>query len=129
MNLVINIFGVALLASFVCQLLKSKWPELASVLNIATAIVILLAVFSSLAYIIGFITDLSESIEIDDGYIKKILNAMAISLLVKLLTSFLKDMNNSALAFAAEFGGRICILAIILPIIIDAINALLELIG
>ena len=128
MSLAINIFGIALLVSFICQMLKAKWPELASVLNIATAIVIMMAVLSSLAHIVKFITDLSESININSNYIKRMLNVLAISLLMKLLTSFLKDMNHSTLAFTAEFGGRICIMAIILPIIIDAINALLKLI-
>lgn len=120
----IKIIGVGLIALIVIVIIKQYKPEFAIYISLVSGIIIVFLVFGKLSGIISILTDLSKKAGINATYLSIILKIIGIAILTEFGVSICKDAGETAIASKIEFGGKIIIISISVPII----AALLEVI-
>lgn len=120
----IKIIGVGLIALIVIVIIKQYKPEFAIYISLVSGIIIVFLVFGKLSGIISVLTDLSKKAGINATYLSIILKITGIAILTEFGVSICKDAGETAIASKIEFGGKIIIISISVPII----AALLEVI-
>lgn len=120
----IKIIGVGLIALIVIVIIKQYKPEFAIYISLVSGIIIVFLVFGKLSGIISILTDLSKKAGINATYLSIILKITGIAILTEFGVSICKDAGETAIASKIEFGGKIIIISISVPII----AALLEVI-
>ena len=121
---IVKIIGVALTALIIIIVLKQYKPEFATYASIIAGAIILFMVMDKLFAIVNLITDLTNKTGAGAEFIKILFKITGIAILTEFAVSICNDSGETAIANKIDFGGKIIIISISIPII----TALLELI-
>ena len=119
-----KIIGVGIIALIIIVIIKQYKPEFAIYVSLISGIIIIFLVFNKLAGILNLLTVLSKKTGMNATYLSIILKITGIATLTEFGVSICKDAGEAAIASKIEFGGKIIIMSISIPII----SALLEVI-
>jgi stage III sporulation protein AD len=119
-----KIIGVGIIALIIIVIIKQYKPEFAIYVSLISGIIIIFLVFNKLAGILNLLTVLSKKTGMNATYLSIILKITGIAILTEFGVSICKDAGEVAIASKIEFGGKIIIMSISIPII----SALLEVI-
>jgi len=119
---IVKIIGIGLIATFISVLIKQYKPEFALPITLITSVLIFLLITDKLASIINLITSLSNKSGINYQFLSILLKITGIAFLTEFAVGICRDANESAIASKIEFGGKIIMLSLSIPII----SALLE---
>lgn len=114
---------IAVVGVTMTLLLRSVKAELAAWIGVVTAGLLVLSVVGELTNVVETLQRLSEKYSVPTEYLAVLLKILAIAYLTKFGADLCRDNQQQAIAGKLEFGGRILILACVLPSAI----ALLEL--
>lgn len=120
----VKIIGVGLIALIIIVIIKQYKPEFAIYISLISGVIILFLVFDKLAGIITLLTNLSKKTGINATYLSILLKITGIAILTEFGISICKDAGEVAVANKIEFGGKIVIISMSIPVI----SALLEVI-
>lgn len=104
-------------------LLRTVKAELAAWIGVITAGLLVLSVLGELTDVMKTLQRLAETYSVPTEFLAVLLKILAIAYLTKFGADLCRDNQQQAIAGKLEFGGRVLILACILPSVI----ALLEL--
>ena len=121
---IIKIIGVGLTALIVIVILKQYKPEFAMYASIIAGAIIIFMVMDKITAIISLLTNLSNKTGINAEYLKILLKITGIAILTEFAVSVCKDSGESAIASKIDFGGKVIVISMSIPII----SALLEII-
>lgn len=121
---IVKIIGVGILALIIIIIIKQYKPEFAMYVSIIAGIIIILLSLDKLTAIINLLTSLSKKAGINAEYLAILLKITGIAILTEFAVSICKDSGETAIANKVDFGGKIIIISISIPII----SALLEVI-
>ena len=113
MNIVLGAAGCALFCSL---LIKSKNRELSLLLSISGVVLILLNVAGDVKSIVSKISGFSNLYSGSGEYIKLMLKVLSITLITQLVGDLCRDNGENALAGATEFGAKIIVVSMVLPL-------------
>lgn len=120
----VKIIGVGLVALIIIVIIKQYKPEFTIYISLISGVIIIFLVFDKLAGIITLLTTLSKKTGINATYLSILLKITGIAILTEFGISICKDAGEAAIANKIEFGGKIVIISISIPVI----SALLEVI-
>lgn len=120
----IKIIGVGIVALIVIVIIKQYKPEFALYVSLTAGVMISFLVLDKLLGIINLLTLLSKKTGVNAEYLSILLKITGIAILTEFGVSICKDAGETAIANKVEFGGKIVIISISIPII----SALLEVI-
>ena len=121
---IIKIIGVGLTALIIIVILKQYKPEFAMYASIIAGAIIIFMVMDKITAIISLLTNLSNKSGINAEYLKILLKITGIAILTEFAVSVCKDSGESAIASKMDFGGKVIVISMSIPII----SALLEII-
>lgn len=121
---VVKIIGIGLIALVIIVIIKQYKPEFTIYVSLITGIIIIFLVLDKVSGIINILTTLSKKAGINATYLSILLKITGIAILTEFGISICKDAGETAIANKIEFGGKIIIISISIPII----SALLEVI-
>ena len=121
---VIKIIGVGLIGLIVILLLKQYKPEFVVYVSLLTGVIILTLVIDKLSGVVNIISNLSNQAGINNQFLLILIKITGIAFLTEFAVSICKDSGESAIASKIDFGGKILIIAMSIPII----SSLLEMI-
>ena len=121
---IVKIIGVGLTALVIIVILKQYKPEFAIYVSIVTGMIIFLVVIDKVKAIIDLLTNLSNKSGINAEYLKILLKITGIAILTEFAVSICKDSSETAIASKIDFGGKVIVISMSIPII----SALLEII-
>ena len=121
---VIKIIGVGLIGLIVIMLLKQYKPEFVVYVSLLTGVIILTLVIDKLSGVVNIISNLSNQAGINNQFLLILIKITGIAFLTEFAVSICKDSGESAIASKIDFGGKILIIAMSIPII----SSLLEMI-
>lgn len=128
MDILLRSTAVALTVAAVCLLIKRSNPEIAMLLGICGSVVILAAAFR----LSDGLMSLTETVKTMTGtssrYIAPLLKCAAISVTTKIGTSLCRDASQNSAAAGLELVGTVCALGTALPLIINMLNMIGELV-
>lgn len=121
---IVKIIGVGLMALIIIVIIKQYKPEFAMYVTIIAGAIIIFFVLDKITGIINLLTGLSKKTGMNAEYLGILLKITGIAILTEFAVSICKDSGESAIASKIDFGGKIIVISMSIPII----SALLELI-
>ena len=122
---IIKIIGVGFLTLIVSILLKDIKKEFSLYAVIIGTSIILFLSFDTLRNIIEFIENLTKNIPGD--FIKVLIKMTGIAILTEYAVSLCKDTGESAIASKIDFGGKIVLISLSIPVISSTLEVLTKL--
>ena len=114
---IVKIIGVGFIAVIISIILKQYRPEFAIYIAIIAGIIIIFMLSDKIMQIINEINRISQKANINTKFIGILLKITGIAILSEYAVSLCKDANENAIASKIDFGGKIIIIALSLPII------------
>lgn len=124
---IVKIMGVAIIGAVSALILKEHKPQLAIVVGIATAAVLFLMVLSQVEYVLNVVTLTATGLDINIEYIAAIFKMIGISYLSQFGSEICRDAGQNAIAAKVELAGKIMIVVLSVPVLIELMNLLVSL--
>lgn len=121
---IVKIIGVGLIALIIIVVVKQYKPEFTMYVSIIAGAIIIFLVLDKVTGIITLLTNLSKKTGINSEYLNILLKITGIAILTEFAVSICKDAGESAIASKIDFGGKVIVISMSIPII----SALLEII-
>lgn len=123
---IVKIIGVGIISLIIVIIIKQYKPEFAIYISIAAGVIIIVMVIDKLFAMVKLLTTLSQKSGINGTYLSILLKITGIAILTEFGTSICKDAGEQAIANKVEFGGKIIIISISIPIITALLEVLLK---
>ena len=123
---IIKIIGIGLIALILIIVIKQYKPEFALYISIAAGLIIFLLVMDKLSGIIDLLMNLSNKANINQDFIIILLKITGIAILSEFAISVCKDAGEAAIASKIDFGAKIIMVAISIPIIASLLEMILK---
>lgn len=121
---IIKIIGVGLIAVIILVIIKQYKPEFSMYVSIIAGAIIIFMVLDKITGIITLLTNLSKKTGMNAEYLGILLKITGIAILTEFAVSICKDSGENAIAGKVDFGGKIIVISMSIPII----SALMEII-
>lgn len=126
MDDIVKIIGLGLIAVVVIIILKQYRPEFATYASIITGILILVLAMDKLSGIVSLLNSLADAASINRKFLEILIKITGIAILTEFGVSVCKDSGESAIASKIDFGGKVIIIGISIPIISSLLEAILK---
>ncbi|MDO5557341.1 MAG: stage III sporulation protein AD [Clostridia bacterium] len=123
---IIKIIGIGLISLILIIILKQYRPEFTIYISIIAGILILYLAFDKLTAIITVLTNLSNKTFINSEFLRILIKITGIALLTEFTVSICKDSGEAAIANKVDFGGKIIIISMSIPIISSLLETVLK---
>lgn len=107
--------------------LKSRNPEIAGVISISICLVIIGLSISRIGVIIDTLKRLANYVKIDYGYLIILLKLVGIAYICEFASDISKDAGYSAVATQIELLGKLTMLMVALPVLMQVIETIMTL--
>jgi len=121
---IVKIIGIGFIALIISIITKQYKPEFSIYISIMAGVIIIFLVLDKMTGIINLLTNLSKKAGINAEYLSILLKITGIAILTEFAVSICQDAGENAIAKKMDFGGKVIIISISIPII----SALLEVI-
>ncbi|MBS4191237.1 stage III sporulation protein AD [Bacillus sp. FJAT-49705] len=125
---IIQIVGVALIATFLALIVKEQKPNFAFLLIVFVGCTIFLFLVDQIYAIIHMIERIAVNAKVNMIYIETILKIIGIAYIAEFAAQITKDAGQGAIASKIELGGKILILAMAIPILTVMIETIIQMI-
>ncbi len=128
MNLsVAAVVGISIIALSLIMLLKQYRPEFALLVSVITACILLFYAIGKSGEIINTVNSLADRAGIDQQNIRLIFKALGICYLVQIAKDICRDSGQTALADRVDFIGKITIVGLSVPLLLQIVTMITEL--
>ena len=127
--MIFKLVGIAIIGVIVVSLLKTAKPEFAVFATIATGVVMVVTMLSSLQSVILAFDGIVKKSGIDDGIFTAVLKIIGIGYLTEYSASVATDAGYASIAQKLQFGGKIVIFLMSISIVtalVDVVSALVN---
>ena len=125
---IIKIAFFALTALFFIIIIQQNRKDLAIVISLFVGVCIFLFVFGKINAIILFLQDIALKANINTVYLNIVLKILAISYIASFCSEICKDAGSNNIATKVEFGGKILILFLAIPILMAVLQSILNIV-
>ena len=122
---IIKIIGIGFLTLVISILLKDVKKEFSLYAVIVGTSIILLLSFDTLKNIVEFLENLTRNLK--GNFIEVLLKMTGIAILTEYAVSLCKDTGETAIASKIDFGGKIVLIALSIPVISSTLEGLTKL--
>ena len=123
---IIKIIGIGFLALILTIILKEYRKEYAIYVVIICGTIILFYSLDTITSIVRFLQDISKNNSFNTEFISCLLKITGISILTEYAVSICKDSGEGAIASKIDFGGKIIIISMSIPIIGTTLESLIK---
>lgn len=119
---IFKIAAIALITAFCVLILREVKSELAPVVALAGGVVVLLSVIDYFSDVFSVISDIAKRAGLASSVVTLLFKVIAIGYITEFSSSVIDDMGMSSLSDKVTLAGRLIIVAMSLPIVIQLFN-------
>lgn len=123
---IIKIIGIGFITLIMTIILKEYRKEYAIYIVLIGGAIILFYSLNTITSIVKFLTDMSKNKNFNNDFIVCLLKITGISILVEYAVSICKDSGENAIANKIDFGGKIVVISMSIPIISSTLESLIK---
>ena len=123
---IIKIAGIGLIALILIIIIKQYRPEFAVYISLCAGAIILTLVMSKMSGIIGILTELSNKVSNNNGFLTILMKITGIAFITEFAVSICKDSGESAIASKIDLGGKVVIISMSIPIISTLLETIIK---
>ena len=124
---IIKIIGIGFVTLIITMLLKQYKKEFAIFPVLIGGSIIIFLSIDTLKSIVDFINELSNYSNYNKNFIGLLLKITGISILTEYAVSICKDTGESSIANKIDFGGKVIVISLSIPVISTALESLTSL--
>lgn len=125
----LSVFGIALVGTAVCLLLRQYKPEYALFASVITAVILLSFGLKLIEPLTSLIKSLMNMANVRNEYASAIIKSLGICYVTKLSSDVCADFNQTVIAGKVELIGKLMIIGVSLPLLEALTKTALDLIG
>lgn len=118
---------LAVIAVILALSLKAKNPEYSAFISVAVCLLLLFLCVSRIRVILSSVRTLVDKIQIDRTYLVILLKLIGIAYLCEFAASISKDAGYSAVASQIELLGKLTMLVVSLPVLMQVVQTVISL--
>lgn len=126
---IMKIVGIGLIATILAVILREQKPEIAIQVSIVTGLIIFVFVITKLNSVVEVLKYFASKTNIDLLYFTTILKVIAIAYITEFGAQVCKDAGESSIASKIEFGGKVLIMIMAIPILAALMDVITKLIA
>ncbi|MDL2206586.1 stage III sporulation AC/AD family protein [Eubacteriales bacterium OttesenSCG-928-N13] len=123
---IVRIVLLCVAAAMIAMALRTQRPEMAAMVAMAAGLVALMMSLGAVSSVVGAFSQLSERAGLSGESVSLMLRACGISLLCEFASGLCQDAGEGALAQRIEFGGRVALLAMSVPLLVSLSERVIE---
>ena len=123
---VMQLVGLGLVASILVVILRDQRPEIALLLSIVVGVLVFLFMVDRLAAVLNVLRDLAVRADLNLAYLGTVLKIVGIAYIVGFGAQISRDAGEGAIANKIEFGGKILILVLAVPVMVAVLQAIIQ---
>lgn len=123
---IIKIAGIGLIALILIIIIKQYRPEFAVYISLCAGAIILTLVMSKTSGIIGILTELSNKVSNNNGFLTILMKITGIAFITEFAVSICKDSGESAIASKIDLGGKVVVISMSIPIISTLLETIIK---
>ena len=127
MELIFKIIGIGIVTCFASLLIKPVRTDFAVIVGLVGGIIILALVMNYFTSIFSAFSQIIDKTGLNKGIFSIVLKIVAIGYLTEFSASICQDCGNNGLAEKMLLGGKVVLLAMSLPIVMDILDIVTEL--
>jgi len=125
---IFQIVAIGLIAAILSVLIKNQKPEISIYIGLTTGIFIFIFVATKLQSVIEILNNLVTEINIDDIYLSTILKIVGIAYIAEFGAQVCKDAGEGVIASKIEFGGKVLIMVMAVPILVSLMDLIINIV-
>lgn len=126
---VFQIASLGIISTILIVTLKDFKPEFKILISIATGVMIFSILLGEISYVIETINTLSTRVNVDIGYFDIIIKIIGIAYVVEFASQISKDAGENSIAMKIEFGGKIMIMVLAIPILMALMDLIIKILA
>jgi len=120
---IFQVVATGVLCAVLAIIIKKQSPEMALLITIAASVLIFLMILPMLAQAVGVMTNIGAMLDSGGGqYVSLALRVIGVAYMAELGASVCADAGETAIAAKIDLGGRVIIMVLAMPIVIDIIG-------
>ena len=123
---IIKIIGVGLVSLLIIIIIKQYKPEFAVYVSLICGVLIFFLSMDKLTGVINLLTSLSDKANINSQFLGLLLKITGIAILSEYAISICKDSGEAAIANKIDFGSKVIIIGISIPIITSLLEIIIK---
>lgn len=123
---IVKIIGIGLISLIIIIILKQYKPEFAVYVSIIAGILIIALTIGQISGIIDILKNLANKTTINNQFLVLLIKITGIAILTEYTVSICKDSGESAIASKVDFGGKIVIMSMSIPIISSLLETIIK---
>ncbi len=123
---IVKVVGVGFVAALISNILKEYKKEYAIYALLVGCMIIFLYSLDTLKQIVVFIKKFNQINVSNIPFLEVLLKTTGIAILVEYSVSICKDLGENSIANKIDFGGKLIIISLTIPVISESLNTLLK---
>ena len=123
---IVKVIGIGLIALIIIVILKQYKPEFAIYISLIAGILIITLVLGKISGIIEILKNLANKTSINNSFLILLIKITGIAILTEYAVSICKDTGESAIASKIDFGGKVIIMSMSIPIISSLLETVIK---
>ncbi|WP_434750455.1 stage III sporulation protein AD [Paenibacillus amylolyticus] len=124
---IIQVVGLALIATVLILVIKEQKPMFAFLIAAATGVVIFMLLIGKIGAVIEVLKRLAENSGMESIYLKTVLKIIGIAYIAEFGAQIVRDSGQESIASKIELAGKVLILVLAIPIISIIIETVMKL--
>lgn len=125
---IIQIVSIGLIAAILSIILKEEQPEFSMIISLLAGTIIFLMMISKVQAVLQVFSNLSSKMNIDVLYLTTIFKIIGIAYITEFGAQVCKDAGEGSIATKIEFGGKILIMILSIPILMALLDLIINII-
>ncbi|NLA26172.1 MAG: stage III sporulation protein AD [Firmicutes bacterium] len=125
---IVQVVGLALIATLLVIILKEYRPEMAMQVSLVTGILIMLLVINRIVGAVNAITETAVAAGINLVYLQTLLRVIGIAYLAEFGAQVCRDAGEGSIASRVELAAKVIILVMAVPVIVEIMESVLRMI-
>ena len=123
---ILQIIGLAIVATVIIAVLKSHRPEIAIQISIAAGIIVFAMILGKITAVIELLKSYALKVNIDTIYLSTLLKIVGIAYIAEFGAEVCKDAGEGAIASKVELAGKVVIIVLAVPIITSLLDLIIR---
>lgn len=124
---ILKIIGIGFFSLIITIMLKEYKKEYAIYAALIGGTIILFYSMGTIKSIVDFVFEISLNSKLNNAFIKIILKITGIAILTEYAVSICKDLGENSIANKIDFGSKVIVISLSIPIISNTLNTLTNL--
>ena len=123
--IIVQVVAVGIISAVLALTIKKHSPEIALIIALAASVLLFTMVLPSLIYAVGIIQNLGGHLDDRLPYVTLILQILGIAYVAEMGAQICHDAGESAIAYKIELAGKVLIMAVAAPILLNVLQMIM----